>query len=492
MRRRYFDRSLRLGSILFVAVLVSLLCSVALAAAATTTLVSSEVVVDDIMPDEIAEFDISITNIGDESQTYTLYTFVSGGLNLDPSPASDRVIENLAPGETYETGVTVNVVDDLKPGIYYVTLYIDSDLGDTYELPLKIYLGSDEYTQYLPSFLVDVDMDRELEPGDVQEVRLTIENRNPLDLSNMTLEVDSELFGFNSDLVVALPPLETKTLSFTATVDPFEQPKEYYVFFRFMQGEELVKVVEEKVEVVSVASPFSYEVTEETVYLKKYQTFVLENDGNVENSQAFLYPVHPLSTLFLNTDAKVVGLDGKQYLSWDVSLAPGESTSVSVVYNYRLLLYLALFVFLFVLFYLLVRSPVLLHKAAVTSTGKEGALHEIKIALEVKNRSKKVVKHLKVMDFIPGIADLDKRLELGTLKPDKVVSGKKGTKVIWKIAELDPLEHRIITYKVRTKLNVLGTFKLPRAEAEFSKKPGKHKKAYSNILRLDASKIAER
>ena len=61
-----------------------------------------------------------------------------------------------------------------------------------------------------------------------------------------------------------------------------------------------------------------------------------------------------------------------------------------------------------------------------------------------------------------------------------------GAKVIWALAELDSHEHRLITYKVKAKLNILGTFSLPRAVVEFHKKSGKKKsKAFSNVYRLN-------
>ena len=79
---------------------------------------------------------------------------------------------------------------------------------------------------------------------------------------------------------------------------------------------------------------------------------------------------------------------------------------------------------------------------------------------------------------------MERGLELGTLKPIEVKHTKKGTKVIWSLAELDAHEHRLITYKIKAKLNILGTFSLPRATAEYAVR-GKHRrKGYSNVFRI--------
>ena len=111
---------------------------------------------------------------------------------------------------------------------------------------------------------------------------------------------------------------------------------------------------------------------------------------------------------------------------------------------------------------------------------------EIKITLEVKNKSKKPVKNIDITDLVPGIANVEKGLDLGTLGPKEVRHTKKGTKVVWSLAELDAHEHRLITYKVRAKLNIVGTFILPRATVEYSKRGKKRAKAYSNIFRLSS------
>jgi len=56
--------------------------------------------------------------------------------------------------------------------------------------------------------------------------------------------------------------------------------------------------------------------------------------------------------------------------------------------------------------------------------------------------------------------------------------------VIWSLAELDVHEHRLITYKIKAKLNIVGTFSLPRATVTFKKRGRKKGKAFSNVFRL--------
>ena len=131
-----------------------------------------------------------------------------------------------------------------------------------------------------------------------------------------------------------------------------------------------------------------------------------------------------------------------------------------------------------------VRSPVSLRKTAITTKKDgEGILSEIKVTIEVKNTSSKAIKDVHITDFVPAIANVKKSLELGTLQPKAVHHTKKHTRVIWSLAELDVHEHRLITYKIKAKLNILGTFRLPRATLEY-KRGRKRRKSYSNIFNL--------
>ena len=88
-------------------------------------------------------------------------------------------------------------------------------------------------------------------------------------------------------------------------------------------------------------------------------------------------------------------------------------------------------------------------------------------------------------DYIKNKNDIEKSLELGTLKPQEVKHTKRGTLVKWKLSEIDPKEHRLITYKVKSKLKIVGALKLPRAKAFFGRK-GRKKVAFSNAFRISS------
>ncbi|MFH1276588.1 MAG: hypothetical protein ABIH82_05750 [Candidatus Woesearchaeota archaeon] len=431
---------------------------------------------------EQAEFSLKITNNEAFTQRYSLYSLQSGqGWGVDPSPLKDKIIQ-INPGQSYTTKIMVNPLDDFLPGIYYVHMTIESDHGERYNEAMKIYVGNEKPMGYLPSFIVEVDMDEKINPQEPVSIKLFLENRNPLDLSNLKVKMQSEMVGFDKEVSIDLPPLQKKTVEFTVTPNPYQQPKDYLLFFVFEKEGQTVKVMEQRVEVVTMLPDFTLDSVSQSKYLKKIVKINVKNEGNVLNTQEVKVPISFIGSLLTRADTKRMG--GETYAVWELTLQPSESVEVEMAINYRVLLFLLIFIVLILVFYFAVKSPVLINKKAVTTkSDDEGALSEIKVTLEVKNKSKKPLKDIQVIDLIPGIANLEKSLELGTLKPHQIKHTQKGTKVIWSLAEIEGQEHRLITYKVKAKLNILGTLSLPRAIVEF-KKGKKARKAYSNVYKL--------
>ncbi|MBI4147366.1 hypothetical protein HY494_01800 [Candidatus Woesearchaeota archaeon] len=454
------------------------------AAVAANTVVSSAPIKNEITPAEFASFSLTITNKESQTQKYSLYSLQSGqGWNVDPFPLKDKVIE-LGPGESHTTTVRAKALQDLPPGIYFVHLTIQSDLGEEYTEELKIYLKAKDPLDYLPAIRVTTDMNEKINPKEPLAIKLFLENRNPLNLTDLKIRIETEIPEFQKEVFVELPPQGKKTVEFSIVPNPYTQPKEYTLFFVFESKGEAVKVIEQKIEVLSLLPPFEVTPAEERVYLKKFRTLTVKNTGNVDNTQIVKDPVSLWMLPIIRSEGKSEVIDGQRYLTWEVKLGSSESINIPVVINYRIFVYALLALLLFAGFYWYVQSPVSLTKTAVTTRGDEGTLSEIKITLELRNHSKKPIKNVAVTDIVPSIANVDKSLELGTLKPQETKYSKNGTKVIWSLAELDAHEHRLITYKIKAKLNILGTFSLPRAETEFERKKGQRRKAYSNIFRI--------
>ncbi|MBI4983512.1 hypothetical protein HZC32_02610 [Candidatus Woesearchaeota archaeon] len=441
---------------------------------------------------EKAFFELNLTNNAAKEQKYTIYSLELGQWNVEPYPLQDKVV-TIASGKSYSTKIAVNPLKEFSPGIYFISLTVEGDLGDRYEQKLKIYLSPAEQVVYSPSIKLQVDMPNKIDPQEVVSIKLWLENRNPLNLSNLKVKlVSSEMPEFNKAVVIDLPPLDKKEIEFAVTPNLYQQPKEYVLKFVFERYGEDFKTVEHPVEIVTLLPSFSVlEVHEESSYLKIFRKFTLKNEGNVLNTQKVRVPATFLEGLLTQGEAKAEIEAWQCYITWEVTLGPGNTTLVYSVTNYRMLVYLGIILILIIGFYLYVRSPISVKKTAVvTKRDDRGALSEVKVMVEVKNHSKLPVKDVTIIDLIPVYASLEHIAKESeeAIRPHRTSHVKEGTKVHWSLADLDPGEQRLMTYKVRAKLNILGRLSLPRATAEFTRRNGRMGKAYSGVFRLGDEK----
>lgn len=433
-----------------------------------------------------ATFNVKITNNDRAEQVYTLY-----GLDVLWDILPEHRQFTLSPRESRDVFVRVKPLGPFKPSSYSLKLFIDTSRPGSnlptgrYDRELPVILYPDEPADYVPSLRVNVEMGQEVNPQEPYSLKLSLENKNPLNLSNLAVRIQSDLPEFAQETVVSIPPLGSKVVEFTVTPNPFQSPKEYTLFFVFEKSGQVVKIIERKIQILPIRQDFSVEKVEEEVLLKTFAQLTVTNGGNVADTQKIKILVSLLDALFTTGDADIVEENGQRYLAWDLSLDAGNSVVINYIVNYRILAYLLGVLVLFGLFYFIVRSSVQISKTATTVTsGEDGTLSEIKITLEVRNISKKPLKDVIITDLVPGIANVERGLELGTLKPIEVKHTKKGTKVIWSLAELDGHEHRLITYKIKAKLNILGTFSLPRATGEYALRGKRRRKGYSNVFRI--------
>ncbi len=476
-------------SLRIILLIVIMLIMLALSSALVLASGSSRIVIDPIdnriTTAEEASFNLTISNRLEISQSYTLYSISSGaGWIVDPFPLSDKVIEAVPPDGSHTTKILVRTLNAFDPGIYKVPLTIESDSGERHDKTLEVYLSPEKPIDYLPAIRATLDMDEKVDPRAPISIKLFLENRNPLNLAGLKIQLQSEMPEFQKEVSVDLPPLEKKTVEFSIIPSRFQQPKEYVLFFIFEREGEIVKVLDKAIEIIPIISDFKVDIAREEVFIKHFGTVAIINEGNVLNTQEAKVPMSLWQALFTSSDGIVRRVEGQRYLAWEVTLAPNESVYKNFQTSYRILLYLFIALVVVGLFYWYVRPPFSITKKATTVKVGDGTLSQIKVTLEIRNRTGKTLKNVTITDIVPAIANVEQSLEPGTLKPKEIKNTAHGTKIIWSLAELDGHEHRLVTYKVKAKLNILGTFSLPRATVEAHGKRKKHYKAYSNIFRL--------
>src|SRR3989344_6657817 len=176
---------------------------------AVTVLAESKIDVtplkNQISPLEQAEFSVRIINQAEVTQRYSVYSLQSGqGWTVDPSPLKDKIVE-IAPGKSYVVKIIAEPLEAFNPGIYPISVTIESDLGEEQVVKLKIYLSPENPPDYIPFIKATVDMDEKISPRESLSIKLFLENKNPLNLEDLRIRIQSDIPEFEKDVTVNLP-----------------------------------------------------------------------------------------------------------------------------------------------------------------------------------------------------------------------------------------------------------------------------------------------
>lgn len=470
------------GKFIGVLTLFLLLC---VSMAIADSRVTAEPVDDRIVFGEKALFDVTVTNLRDLPQAYEISS--SGGVRWIVKTEEDLPV--LGGKQSATIRVSVEPIERFDPGVHIVDLVATSNLGDRTTAELKIYMGPFEAKEYLPSLRAVIDMSDRIDPRETQSIKIFVENLNPLNLSGLTVHTTSEIPQLEMEQVVDLAPGPgtKKTVEFTFKLPDSQQPKDYFLFVQFKRDEEIVKVIEKKFTVLSVLPQFVRDVQEKKKFLKTERKIIFTNPGNVKNTQTVTLEMAWLDRLFTTTDPRARSFQEGETagLAWDIELGLNEQATITADTSYRIPVIFLIVLLIGVLLYRIYKSPLSITKSASQVTLQEGSVSGLKITLAVKNLGSTVLKDIEIEDHIPAIAAFEKAAEMGTLGHHQILHGKRGsTFVKWKIGELEGREERLITYKIRSKLNVVGTMQLPRAKAHYVARNGKKKISYSNVYRI--------
>ena len=164
--------------------------------------------------------------------------------------------------------------------------------------------------------------------------------------------------------------------------------------------------------------------------------------------------------------AETVKENSNYYLLWDVKLNSGKSFEVYTYENYRSIPVIILLAIAVLILYFLFRSPIIVRKSIANIGLTDGGISEAKVVIRVKNRSSKPIASIEVMDNLPHIAHVEKDLSIGSMQPHAILKHpKKGLMIKWTVETLEPGDERVLSYRMKSRLSILGEFNLPAATA---------------------------
>ncbi|MEM5855370.1 MAG: hypothetical protein QW472_03575 [Candidatus Aenigmatarchaeota archaeon] len=237
----------------------------------------------------------------------------------------------------------------------------------------------------------------------------------------------------------------------------------------------------EKTEFLPISKKINYGLLSQTVEI------VVRNEGNVPIENFYLSERIPVfMKVFFFPSEKPNFEETKESMViyyWHIPyLAPGSSYTISYQISTLNAVLIAI-VLIIVIVYSFTRTfSIRLIKRHVV----EGPLtkeKEITIMLEVRNRTRHEIKDVIVRDFVPSMATVVEKFD--TLRPT-LRRVANGTELVWKIPSLAPGDERVLTYRIKPILEIVGKLRLPKAYMKFMDKKKEVRKVLSKSAYIKA------
>jgi hypothetical protein len=411
-------------------------------------------------PNETASFTVHVTNNADEEQRYRVYA--NGAISSSTERLSPSFL-TVQPGETGRAQLNVTPGLDVLAGRWgYEFSVIPLSDGSVKKTERASFSVTHDRNIILTSFSGP---EAQYRPG--EEVQAEVTLRNVIQRDIPANEYRLVLQVGDRGVVEAIPSLssgESKTV--TATVGLEDMRAGTY------EMEVLVKDINDTVHTrrtgnveVQEYLDVDYAVANMGGLLWTGRKLAVRNDGNVRTQDLSVgsdlpWFAEPFVTVEGVTGAVTASENG---LQWNIGeLEPGQTAYLTLRTEYwgLLVVLLILFGICFGL-YSQYRNV-----SIVKSTQRKDGRYTVH--LRVKNTTGSDIEGVEVKDFVPGIASLIEKFD--SKRPDKIQGTDAGTKLVWDLGAMDAGEERIITYKIKPKVQVEGPVSLPSADVNYDKR----------------------
>lgn len=443
-----------------------------------------EVLDNTITKEESAEFKVLVHNTGSYDDLFTISTkdvnwILSSASSIIPAGEETEFMVSLKPkplmieDRTYFIPV---MITSEKTGFYY---------DDTKQFAVFIINPDRLPGVYPPTVTPTIAMaEKKIDPREKVSVIVRLWNRNPRELEGLRVVIEGEVF--QKEYTTKLLPLEDKMNEILFEIYPLTEPGIRTLIVTIFFEDKNIAESSTQYEIIGYAD-LKETSSQDTVFCRTEKRLSIYNNGNQPGLAEKKFSINFLERLFtkFSPDAeKIKGEDGKTYYVVKATLKPKETLNMEVVTNYRVLVLIILIIIAGVILYYLLRSPLIIIKnAEPLGKGAEG-LSELKVSIYLKNRSRKPLTNLRVVDVVPSIAEIERKTRLGSMEPVHIGTSHKGTIAKWELHALEPYEERIITYRLKSKLTLIGGIRLPSTKARFDAKQGKERVVYSNSINL--------
>jgi len=412
---------------------------------------------------ETARFSLTIGNNNPSAEKYEIYS-PDVQWDVTTEPTKDRLVE--ISGESSFTTTIIARPLYVSTGLYVVGLVIKkAGTNELIRKDLEIGITRDQPGEYSPSIRGTLDFSDDLDPKDNATFALDIENQNRRDIGPITIKLRSALI--NDDVESKLAPLEKKPIAFNYKLDPYTTPQtdtiRITIFTQWRNKTVQFDVAPHKYEVIPFGGVSEKSESDEFL-LATTRSLRFTNTGNTIKTKTYKERMSLMQQWFTKAtpDPQLKQTDEGTFYIWKAELEPGEEITITIVENYRPLGYAAILMIVLIVSIYFLRTPIIVRKAAMVVETREGGISELKVLITMRNRSASQLTNVEITDRVPNIAEVKQDHEVGTMRPTQILAHEqKGTQLKWTIDSLDPKEERILSYKIKTKLSVLGGLNLP-------------------------------
>jgi len=210
----------------------------------------------------------------------------------------------------------------------------------------------------------------------------------------------------------------------------------------------------------------------------------IRNDGNsvvnASTSETIPFFLKSFINIVDKPDSEQTVGNNVVYTWFFYNLQPGEERTIKYQINMWQIILIAVFIIIAVAYafsYVFTIRIIKKHRLF----GPVAGTKEITITLEVRNRTRHTLHDVYVRDFLPTFGTVVDKFE--TVKPVvRKVPG--GTEVIWKFDSLRSMDERVLTYRIKPTMEILGEIKLPKAMIRYSDNKKQIKKVISKSISI--------
>jgi hypothetical protein len=287
---------------------------------------------------------------------------------------------------------------------------------------------------------------QEFNPGEVVETDLRIKNLESQAVKDY--KVVSRFEGEQrTETGTSILPGGERLYEFDYRIGEDREPGEISIDYQVLINGETEREESQNISVSQIKN-VSRSSSKENKVISVTRTKNVENNGNTPVNTSVTAEVPSYLASITSGDPQpdnIQKIDGNNVLTWNVELDQGEEFSVEYTTEYWIPVTALMLLSLGLVAIKKIGNQVSVRKTAESKPG------EIKINLEISNKSGKTFEELELEEFIPDIATVDEKFSMNTPKVRKT---SEGTKLFWKIQDLQPGDQRVIQYKINPKVDV--------------------------------------